>query len=488
MRNSAISAVVAVMLAAAATAQTIAPLPARPARGFDGPVHATPSAGTLTLDQVLASSRQHAPQILEAFARVRAAEGRRLSVDGAFDTLFSADGFSRLTGFSGGTVGEAKVLQPLQSNGGNIYGGYRASRGRFPIYEDESYTNELGELKAGAVFALMRDRLIDERRFNRTVAENEIALADAERLMIAIGIQARAVEAYNAWAIAGQRLAIYKQLYALAAERQRGFERQVTAGFRPRILLVENEQNILRRQTLVAQAEQALARAANTLSLFWRDADGRPVVPAEAQLPDRLPQPFAVPLDPRSGAVQRPDLRTIDLRLDLVRQRLALDRNNLLPRLDVAVELARDFGDPGAGGVSRNGTDTKVGLTFRLPFQNRAARGRWLQTQAEIEALERRGQALGEQIVNQIDAIGIDIGATRRLAELAAAERERAETMAAAERRRFEAGASDFFLVNLREEAAADAAVRQVDAEARRIVATVDLLAATADTGSLGLN
>lgn len=483
-RNKALAGAALLLLGAtAAPAQMIAPLP--PAA--QGPVTPPPATGPLTLDAVLDSSRQFQPQILEALAKVRVAEGKRLSVEGAFDTLFSASADTRLSGYYDGRYLESKVTQPLQSNGGNLYGGYRVSGGSFPIYEDEKFTNELGEVKVGAVFALMRDRMIDERRFNRVLAEGEIDLADAERLMIAIGVQGRAIEAYNAWVVAGLRLKVYQDLLALAEERQRGFERAVSAGLRPRIILTENEQNLLRRRSFVAQAEQALAVAANSLSLFWRDANGRPMLPDRARLPDALPTPLPLPLDPRSGALQRPDLRTIELRMGLAQQRLALDRNQLLPRLDVAVEVSRDLGPLGVGGPSRDGTESKVGVTFRVPLQNRAARGRLLQTEAEIDAFRRRGQLLGEQIVAQIDAIGITIGATTRIASLAAEEAERARAMAAAERRRFEMGAADFFVVNLREESAADAEIRRIDAAFRQVVAHAEMVAASADIATLRL-
>lgn len=463
-----------------------APLPPRPADAAM-PAAEIPRDGTLSLDAVLLRSREFQPQILEALARVRVAEGRRLSVEGAFDTLFSAKADTRVAGFYDGRYLESVVSQPLQNNGGSLYGGYRISGGDFPIYEDEKFTNQLGELKAGAVFALLRDRIIDERRFDRTLADGDIVLADAERLMIAIGVQARAVEAYNAWVVAGQRVRVFRDLLALSLERQRAFERAVATGLRPRIILTENEQNILRRQSFVAQAEQALAVAANNLSLFWRDADGRPLVPDIAQMPPDLPTPLPLPIDPRSGLLQRPDLRMIEVRLDLARQRLALDRNQLLPRLDVAVEVSRDFGDIGLGGISREGTESKLGLTFRFPLQNRAARGRLAQTEAEIDAFRRRGQALSEQIVAQIDAIGITIDAATRIARLAAEEADRAQTMAVAERRRFEMGAVDFFVVNLREEAAADAEVRRLDAAFRQLTAHAELVAATADTETLRL-
>lgn len=462
-----------------ALAQNIAPLPTRAAD--------MPLSGPLQLADVLASSRQHAPQVLEALARVRGAEGKRLSAEGAFDTVFSAAADTRLTGYYDSRYAETKLTRPLEQWGGNVYGGYRISDGRFPIYEDKSYTNQFGEIKAGVVLALLRDRAIDDRRFNRTQADADIALADADRLFIAIGVQRRALDAYNQWVVAGERLEIVRNLLNLAQDRQKGLERQVTLGLRPRIILTENQQNILRRQTLVVEAEQALASAANTLSLYWRDADGRPVIPSPAQLPSDLPAPLPLPIDPKSALSMRPDLRTIDVRMQVARDRLALDQNALLPRLDLNAEASRDIGPIGEGGRSREGTETRIGLTFTLPLQRRAAQGRIMQTQAEIEAAMLRGQGLREQIIAEIDTIGVAVDATQRLLTLAGDEQARAQDMAQAERRRFEMGASDFFLVNIREEAAADAALRKLDAAYRQLIAHADLAAASADTDALGL-
>ncbi|MEE2915987.1 MAG: multidrug transporter, partial [Pseudomonadota bacterium] len=98
-----------------------------------GPAGAqTPAAAPLTLDEVLRSSARAAPQIVEALAKVRSAEGRALTADGAFDTVFDVDGRSRALGYYDGTVASARATRPLTGNGGYVYGGYRVSRGGFP--------------------------------------------------------------------------------------------------------------------------------------------------------------------------------------------------------------------------------------------------------------------------------------------------------------------------------------------------------------------
>ena len=494
VRNSVCASVALLALALAAAAPASAQSrpaaaksakPAKPSR-LTAPKPVA-KAAPLTLDEVLASARFHAPQVLEALARVRGAEGRRLTVEAAFDTVFSAEADTRLTGFYDGRDIAAKVTQPLEKFGGYAYGGYRVSGGNFPTYEDERFTSQLGELKAGAVFALMRDRMIDDRRFARVAADADVAQAEADQLMVAIGVQARAIQAYNNWVVAGLRLEIYRDLLALARDRQAGFKRQVDEGARPSILLTENEQNILRRQALAVQSEQALGIAATNLSLYLRTPDGQPLVPNAARLPPKLGQPLRRPAQPRDMINARPDLRTIDIRMKQASQRLALDRNAFLPRLDLQVEASNDFGRAGQGGSSRNGFESRVGLTFTLPLQQSAARGRIAQTRAELDAFKQRRRFLEDQILTDIDGLGIAVDTTGRLVTIASDEADRAVTMAVAERRRFGLGASDFFLVNVREESAADAQVRKLDAAFRQIVAHADLAAATADLENLGL-
>ena len=59
--------------------------------------------------------------------------------------------------------------------------------------------------------------------------------------------------------------------------------------------------------------------------------------------------------------------------------------------------------------------------------------------------------------------------------------------MVDAERKRFELGASDFFLVNLREERVADAQIRAIRAELNGRIARTSYDAATINLAALGL-
>lgn len=445
-------------------------------------------AQTLMLDDVLRSSATYAPAILEAMTKERQADGRRLTAEGAFDLLFEGDAQSRLLGYYDGTVAEARATRPLANNGGALYGGYRVSRGTFPVYEDKSFTNRLGEVKVGAVFSLMRDRLIDERRGRLGLAGGDIQLARLEREMIAIGVQRRAIDAYQAWVVAGLRMQVYRDLLSLATERQASIERQIQLGARPDILGTENRQNIVRRQTLLVRAEQDLAAAANALSFYLRDPSGERVVPSPDRLPAKLPDLRLPLLGPDlAQRIERPDLEAILVRLDQVEVKRLLAENELRPRLDVRAEAAKDIGPIGLGGPNRTPAEGIVGVRFSLPLERRSARGKIAEAAAEADSLRYRRKLIEDQILVEVNGLAIQATTADRLVALAADETALADRMAAAERRRFQLGASDFLVVNLREESAADARLRQLDAEFRRSAARAELVAATVDRAQLGL-
>jgi outer membrane protein TolC len=447
-----------------------------------------PIAEPLTLDEVLRVSARSAPQIVEALARIRQAEGRALSAEGAFDIVFDVNGRTRALGYYDGSAVEARATRPLTDNGGYVYGGYRASRGAFPVYEDQLYTNRLGEFKIGGLFSLLRDRLIDERRTRVTLAAGDLDVARFEAAATAIGIQRRAMDAYQNWVAAGLRLGAYRDLLELAESRRVGIGRQVQLGARPEILLTENDQNLVRRQALVLQAEQDFESAANILSLYYRDEAGQPLVVSAQRLPTNAASALAGPaVRAEDPMARRPDLQTLLARIDQSAVRLAQAENELRPRFDLQAEVGKDIGAERFGDPTRTPLEGVVGFRFSVPLQNRAAKGKVAEARAEIEALNARARFLRDQIAVEVQGIVIAVDAAERLANTASRERELAERLAEGERRRFALGSSDFFLVNQREETATDAQVRLIDAQARIAAARTELAAATADQAALGL-
>jgi outer membrane protein TolC len=448
----------------------------------------------LTVDEVLLSSERHYPQILEALAVQRAASGRALEAEGSFDLVFSGDGFSRLSGFYDGTAIEGVAKQPLRPLGSTLYAGYKLSDGTFPVYEDEYFTNTGGAFKVGVLFSLLRDRGFDNRRFRERDAAIEMRQADLDVLLTKIGVQEQAIVAYWRWVTAGRQLKVYENLLRISLERQKALDEQVRRGARAQIFLTENLQNITRRQTLVTSARRTLNRAANALSLYYRNEEGRPRIADAARLPPgaTINELYGI-ATPAGTAInqaleRRPELALLKAAIEREQNRLRLAENDLKPRLDFNLEVQEGLGSIAEGGPSRDSTDTIVGFTFSLPLQRREALGRIERSSAEIDAKRQQRRLREEQIEIEVRNLLVDLNVSRELLLLAAQDVQQSELLRASELRRFQSGASDFFLLNVREETAADARIRLLEAELELRVARANYDAATVNTDQLGIS
>ncbi|MEM7691071.1 MAG: TolC family protein, partial [Pseudomonadota bacterium] len=198
-----------------------------------------PSPDPLLPMDVLESSEQHFPSILKAIAERQVAQGRVTEAVGAFDLVFSSEGFDRFEGFYDGIAVTNKAVKPLRALGAQVYGEYSISNGDFPIYEDVNFTNTGGTAKLGFLFSLFRDRDIDARRFGEIDASLALQQADLEVLLTKLGVQQRALAAYWEWVATGQQLAVYESLLEIALERESGLETEVESGRRAAIFLTE---------------------------------------------------------------------------------------------------------------------------------------------------------------------------------------------------------------------------------------------------------
>jgi outer membrane protein TolC len=479
------AALLALAAPAPATAQDIAPV--------GEPLDVALTTGPLLPDEVLRSSALTFPAILEAFEREAAARSDQLVADGAFDLMLKGEYYDRLTGFYSGGFAKGEARQPLRPYGAEVFGSYRVSDGTFPTYENINYTNALGEIKVGALFSLLRNRDIDSRRF--AIEDTRLAATQAQLdvLLVQLNVQHEALRAYWRWVGAGEEIRVFEELLEIAEARQIGLTREVREGARARIALTENEQNLLRRRSLLEEAKRNFATASNSLGFYLRGSDGQMIVPTREMLPDMaqfraIPPAEKLAALPTSEVIQnRPELQTFKLALERANNRVALRQNDLQPSLNASVELSRDFGQIGPGGPGFDSTDTVVGLTFTVPLQRREARGRLQRAEAELRETELRQRRIADQITTEVSNILANLSAALKLGELADAEVKQAQQMVQAERTRFRLGAGDFFLVNVREEAAANAQISAIRADLAGRLAEASYNAATMNLTALGL-
>lgn len=450
------------------------------------PPPAAQSAEPLALDMVLRAVDASFP-LLEAARQERdSAEGSLRAAEGAFDPSLQLRGTAIVGGYYEYVRGDLTLRQPTQLWGATLFAGYRIGRGissgGIPDYYGNYETNEAGEVRAGVQVPLLRNGPIDSRRAGIRRAELGRPIASLNVESASLLYRRGAAEKYWDWVAAGRRLAIARSLLTLATERNQAIAARVERGDLPAIERNDNLRVVAQRRGRVVSAERGLQRAAIELSLYFRDAEGRTIMPTEAQLPADLPEP--TPLSPASVAddreaalARRPEVR----RLTAQRAQVEVDRelasNQMMPAIDVSLAASQDLGE---GAYQRARPDVEASLMLDIPILNRVARGRLEVARAGLARLDEQLRYARDRVLADVrDALSAVETALER-AELATQERDIARTVAASERTNFELGNSTILSVNLREQAAAEAALRVVDARADYHKAVAAYRAATA--------
>jgi outer membrane protein TolC len=444
-------------------------------------------SATLTLDDVLGSSLKHYPQILESRAGVQAQQGAVTAAQGIFDLELKNDSYARPEGFYDGRYTDTRIEKRFEGTNTRVYGGYRVSDGSFPIYEDKLFTNEGGEFALGAFFSLLRDRAIDEQRFTLMNSELQLNAAELDLLLTKISVQHAAMQAYAEWLAAGQIVQVRRDLLQIAEDRQSALSQRAERGDVANIFVTENRQYIFARRAQLNDAERQFINASNQLALYWRDANGQPQTPDPSMLPPAfpvVPAPEPTDLDGEilTAISARPEFNVLDANIAQEQNRLALGENRVLPRVDVGLETSRDYG---AGSPTRAQTEAMVKLNVSIPLQRRAGEGIIAQAKARLKELEYQRRLLDDRIRAELKNILADITMARQNVELAAQEADVARTMQRAEQERFTSGASDFFVVNLREDNVANARIKQAQMQLKLFKSLANYFAATANLEKL---
>ncbi|MBM3738023.1 MAG: TolC family protein [Acidobacteria bacterium] len=425
-------------------------------------------AQPLRLPDVLDSVSRAYPPLLAALQDINIADAELLSALGKFDLTLRSRVDTDQLGFYRNERVTAGFEQPTQWWGSSFYGGWRVGDGSFAPYDGKLDTRSLGEWSGGLKLPLLRDRAIDSKRAAVRGAETGKALArlsiDQQKLVIT----QLATRRYWDWAAAGGRLQVAESLLAIAQNRDQFLREASAAGQIAAIEVLENGRALLQRRNAVVEAERGLQQAAIDLSLFYRDNLGSPVIVPRDRLPASFPQPDNVAAgqverDAASAVTHRPEVQRLDAQERLLRIDERQARNERLPQVDFQMGFTAEGGQ---GAVRRGPNELKAGIVFELPFQRRSATGKLLGTEAKIRQVEQRQRFTRDQIEAEVRDAASAVQAAYSRAELLRQEVTVTRQLEEAERARFELGEGTLFLVNLREQATADALVREVAANA----------------------
>lgn len=421
----------------------------------------------LMLDEVLSSTETRHPGLAATRTGVDRARGQVLSARGAFDPRVRVRGTVQPVGYyEWGTV-DTEIRARTLAAGLTPFAAWRLGRGNFPIYDGRSLTGRAGEVRAGLELPLLRDSAVDAPRTARRKADNARTIADAEVEQRRLELMRDAAVSYWEWVAANARADIRARQLDLAIARDEGIKRQIADGNTAEIEAIDNRRVIATRDVALVAARRDAQKAAFDLSLYLRDGNGAPSVPGDARRPPalELPPRLAVDVDLEADIAaalrQRPEVALIEQRRRNAELDARLARNQRLPSLAAQAYVAKDLGD---APPEISPVELGVGVVFEIPVALRTARGDAQIARADLRRVAHEQRFLAERIAVEVKNAHVEMTAARRRAELAQTQADLAEQLAAAERSRFDLGDSTILFVNLREEAAADAAASHVDA------------------------
>lgn len=449
------------------------------------PTEPSRAVPTLTLDDVLASVDRHFPLLIAALEERGIAAGELLAAWGSFDLKANVNAVSNPLGFYQYHRSDWQLEQPTWW-GGKVYGGYKIGRGVYPLWYGDLETNDGGEFRLGVMAPLLQDRPIDKRRA-------EIRKAEIIRRRVEPGIQRQRIDfrraaslAYWDWVAARNAYDIARQLLDLAGARDAALAKRVERGDLARMVRVENQSLIVQRQLRLSSAERKFRQTAIKLSLFWRDPMGLPVLPDADQAPPKfpapsLPAPAFFERDLQRALSRRPELMEISLERQKTSVELAYAQNLLRPTLDAGMKGSQDVGGPAKQPKNdKDPFELEGGVYFDVPVQRRFAQGQVRSAQAKMAQLTAKQRYTSDKVQAEVrDAlVSLDIAHQQigQAAQGVLLARE-VETM---ERRKFDLGASNLIFLNLREQASADAATREIEAVGAYFAARADYRAAVA--------
>lgn len=431
----------------------------------------------LTPDDVVASALEVYPLMIAARADVDAAGGETTAAEGAFDPSWKTSAaWVPVSGYPQGRL-DTFVEAPTPLWGTTFYGGYRYGAGKIQPYYGARETWSGGELRAGAMVPVLRNGPFDRRRANtaRAGLAQELARLGVEQQRLEL--TRMATVRYWEWVAAGKRKAIAQALLDIGLRRDEQLGARAMEGDVAHFDRQDNVRALKQRQAQLAQAQRGVEQAAFELSLFLRDAEGNPAVPAETRLPP-LVAPSAFPENGGLEAVlaRRPDVLRLEGQLKQAEIEVRLAENQVFPRFDVGVAVSKELGVAPRPELNLLGpTELELTANIDVPILYRAPLGKLQSARAALRRAQAQLRLARDRVSAEVNDGMSALRAARERMQLAAEEIAAAAEVEQGERERFELGESSLVFVNLREQTSGEARLREVDAiiDTHRAVASL---------------
>jgi outer membrane protein TolC len=428
--------------------------------------HSSHDQKTLVLYDILEKITQTHPLIIAKQAQIKSTEADLMIAQGYYDFEWYAS--SKMVPQSTKdewAYQDTSFSQLTTFWGTSLYGGYGKSFGHLPIYAQDLKTKDLGKFNLGLNMPLLQGRVIDEYRAKLAQNKKKIDIAELDLKSTLLKLYLSVAKSYWKWIASAHKVYIDARLLEMANERASQIQLRIQAGDAAPIEGIENQQALLKRKGNLIKSQQALKISAYDLALYLRDDAGNMQIPQETLVPMYIPdaklkRQSTLAEDQLFAIQHRPTIAKIEQYLEVLKIDIELADNQTLPKLDLSLQTSQSVDTDNIGKYN----DIQAGLKFKLPVQRRKAKGAYLKAKADLEALEADLKFQKDLSFMEVADARISLEASLERILLAEQELDFAQEVENAERTKLKLGDSSLFILNLREQATADAGTRLIEA------------------------
>lgn len=410
----------------------------------------------LTEQDVAKSVLAHFPLIQEAELKAKSSEGELTSAEGAFDHKLVFKSRNRIEDRYDNQYFETTLERQTAFGGTSLVAGHRQGLGHFPEYDGKYRTSGAGEIFAGLSFPILRNLKTDEYRTNLKLRQIEKQQADLEANLKRMIYLHKALTLYYKWILETQKLKINKSIFELANTRQEMLKRKFKAGDIEGVKVTDNQRAIDKRSGDIVKNEIDLNNIRTQLSVYLRDEQGSPIsIPVESSPEFILQKNESLILS--SDISFNPQIKILELEREKLKLESIFFDQSKLPGLNLELLGSKELSpnDP------YDPETLQVALKFDFPLENRKAEGKSVSYNYKVLAIEKNKRFLETQINQQLSFFIKASSDSKARWEITTREFEGSKKMAEAEKTRWSQGASDLFVVNLREQDVADVEIRR---------------------------
>lgn len=407
-------------------------------------------SSALTEREIIDAVTRDLPLIEEAMLKEKAAHGEARAQEGAFDTKLVLKTRNRIEETYDNQYFEATLEKATPYYGTALIAGHRQGRGHFPAYDGKYLTSSLGEVFAGLSLPLLRNRATDDARTELHVAQLEREYKSAEVELKKLLYAHKALGLSYKLRLTNQICTVRKEIFGLAEERQRMLQKKFDAGDLEKIKLTDNERSIDKRRDEMVKCEIDRAKLRAELGLYLKHP-----LPGDLLLTEELLSVVPNPLPYQESRL--PQLRLLELERKALDARYKNADQSRLPGLNLEVVGTREL-SPNA---AYDPDTLQVGVKFDLPLENRKAEGKTSAYHYKLGALEKQREFLSRELQTWHSFSLTAMRESKERWHIVAREAKNAKTVADGERRRWQQGASNLYLVYLREQEVADTEIRK---------------------------